>query len=440
MLAVLLTVVSLAPAAATATADQSVVTATLYPSSGGSVSTPPPVTLSSLGGCPAYDGSNPMYSYPGDQPFEATASSWAVSTLLSCGLQVPLTDVTDVQISNPSQGFEAPLSQADLSVPSPFEDPNSQPVISYDGNEDLITYFRPWRGGSDQNGRDEFTQGSPVAIVVYENGPPLNVIATAQTTSKLTKRFSATVRTASGAPIPASALTWSWNFGDGQSSSEPSPTHAFQPDAVYPVTVQVTDQSAGTGGTDTIDVTFSSSSNSGSAGQSGAGSSLDSRSPTGGQHSGGSQTGGTPHKSTSGGAAPSNAAVATGSGASSPASSATSVAPTATAKHASTPHAPSANPEHAPAHSPAPTQRIATAPPPAEDSPVVVGQLISDITPLPATASPLVHLVSGSLASARAVRGAIRATPLPVLAAGLAVALLFGLGAGHELRWRRVRA
>jgi hypothetical protein len=430
------TQVSLAPP--TATADQSVVTATIYTSSGGGVTTPPPVTLSTLGGCPAYDGSNPMYSYPGGQPFVAPASSWAISTVLGCALQVPLSDVTDVQISSPTDGFETPLSHADLSVPSDFEDSNSQPVISYyDGNEDPVTYFRPWRGGSDQNGRDEVTESSPVAIVVYENGPPLSVTATEQSTAKTTKRFSATVRDASGALIPASALTWSWNFGDGQNSSEPAPTHAFQA-GLYAVTVQVSDQSAGTGGTATIDVTFSSSSATGAGSQSGAGSTSDSRSTTGEERSG-AGTGGAAGGSTSGGAATSHATTSSGDGAGASAAAGGASSSTSSSTPASSGSARTGEPGHSTAKAPEPIRDVGTPPPAAASSPVVVGQLISNVTPLPATASPLVHLVPTPLASAT-VRRAIRSSSLPVLVGALAVALLLGLGAARELRWRRASA
>jgi hypothetical protein len=66
-----------------------------------------------------------------------------------------------------------------------------------------------------------------------------------------------------------------------------------------------------------------------------------------------------------------------------------------------------------------------------------VGRLVSDVTPLPPGESPLVHAVAGPLATAPAVRRAISASPLPVLAAGLTIFVLLSLGAGRELRWRR---
>ncbi len=73
----------------------------------------------------------------------------------------------------------------------------------------------------------------------------------------------------------------------------------------------------------------------------------------------------------------------------------------------------------------------------------MVGQLVSDVTPLPAAVSPLVHIASAPLATAPPARQAIRTSLLPGLAAGFAVVLLLGLGASRELRgrggWRALR-
>ena len=88
---------------------------------------------------------------------------------------------------NPSQGFEAPLDNADLTDPSRYQDsqaPDALPAISVDGSEDQTTYVRPYRGGSDDNARDAVTEnGAPITLVVYVNGPPLTVQASAQTLS-----------------------------------------------------------------------------------------------------------------------------------------------------------------------------------------------------------------------------------------------------------------
>jgi hypothetical protein len=68
---------------------------------------------------------------------------------------------------------------------------------------------------------------------------------------------------------------------------------------------------------------------------------------------------------------------------------------------------------------------------------VVTGRLISDVTALPPDASPLVQAVPAPAASAPAVRRAIGTSLLPGLAAGFAVLVLLGLGAGRELRGLR---
>jgi hypothetical protein len=66
----------------------------------------------------------------------------------------------------------------------------------------------------------------------------------------------------------------------------------------------------------------------------------------------------------------------------------------------------------------------------------VAGRLISDVIPLVPGASPLVHIVPATVASAPAARRALRASVLPAIGAALAVLLLLALGAGRELGWR----
>jgi hypothetical protein len=56
---------------------------------------------------------------------------------------------------------------------------------------------------------------------------------------------------------------------------------------------------------------------------------------------------------------------------------------------------------------------------------------------LPAADSPLVHTAPASLASAPALKRATHLSPLPVIAASIAVLLLFAFGAARELRGRR---
>ncbi len=272
---------------AAAPADQSVVSATIYPSSAGNISHVS-VGLQALQACPEYAGPNPVYLYPPGQPFQLTQSTWLLSTVISCGLQVPIGDVNDVQVLNPSHGFQAPLSNADLTNPSLYQDPQAPgalPVISVDGTENQTTYIRPFRGGADANARDEVTEtGAPITVVVYANGPPLIVHASARTLSSTaaatTAKLSARVATAAGSPVAPSALTWSWTFGDGATSSAASPTHRFAPGS-YEVSVQVTQVSGGTGGTATIQFRTPAKPTSGPTNQTGGTKPTKSTSPTG---------------------------------------------------------------------------------------------------------------------------------------------------------------
>ena len=294
---------------AAAPADQSVVSATIYPSSAGNISHVS-VGLQALQACPEYAGPNPIYLYPPGQPFQLTQSTWLLSTVISCGLQVPIGDVNDVQVLNPSHGFQAPLSNADLTNPSLYQDPQAPgalPVISVDGTENQTTYIRPFRGGADANARDEVTEtGAPITVVVYANGPPLIVHASARTLSSTaaatTAKLSARVATAAGSPVAPSALTWSWTFGDGATSSAASPTHRFAPGS-YEVSVQVTQVAGGAGGTATIQFRTPAKPTSGHTNQSGGTKPTKSTSPTGtenGTHS--KDHGGTKGSGGSGGA------------------------------------------------------------------------------------------------------------------------------------------
>jgi hypothetical protein len=436
-----------------ASADQTVVSATIYPASGGNV-THTSVGLQALASCPEYSGSNPIYLYPPGQPFQLTETSWPLSTVLSCGLQVPLGDVNAVQILSPSQGFEAPLSNADLTDPTSYQDPQAPdalPVISVDGTEDQTTYVRPFRGGADANARDEVTEtGAPITLVLYANGPPLIVHASARTLSSTatatTARLSVTVQTEAGTPVPASALTWSWTFGDGGTSAAAAPTHRFAAGS-YDVTVQVTDVSAGTGGTATVQFRTPAKPTSGHTNQTGGSHPTKSKSPTGtenGNHSlhPGGQTGSHPSGGSRGSRStttPSQPTTTTQSTTTSPKPSTTATPPRTSTSSAATPPAttPTTTRTTPPPHRTSSPRRRTPPPPTAPGGPLVAGRLISDVTTLPAGASPLVHVTPAAVAAPPQVRQATRSRSLAAPGAALTVAVLLGLGAGWELRGRR---
>jgi hypothetical protein len=431
----------------TASADQTVVSATIYPSSARNVSHAS-VGLQALEACPEYSGSNPIYLYPPGQPFQLTQTSWSLSTVISCGLQIPISDVTNVQIFNSSQGFQSPLSNSDLTDPTSYQDPQAPdalPVISVDGTEDQTTYIRPFRGGTDVNARDEVTEtGAPISLVVYANGPPLTVHASARvlssTATVTTAKLAATVETATGAPVPASALTWSWTFGDGGTSAAATPTHRFAAGS-YEVTVEVSDAAAGTGGTDTIQFRTPVEPSSGHTNQTGGKRPTKSTSPTGtenGKHSNhqGGQTGSHQSGGPSAGRSPT-----TPSPSSTTKQPATTPPPatTSTTNTASTPAPP---PVTTPKRTTPPRRRAVprrhtpaarTAP----AGPLVTGRLISDVITLPAGASPLVHATPAAAAAPPQVRQATSSGSFALPAGALAFAVLLGLGAGSELRGRR---
>ena len=430
---------------AVASADQAVVSATIYPSSTGDVSHVT-VGLQALEACPEYSGSNPIYLYPPGQPFQLTETSWSLSTVLSCGLQIPLDDVNSVQILNPSHGFQAPLSNAGLTDPTQYQDPQAPdalPAISVDGTEDQTTYIRPFRGGADANAADEVIEaGAPITLVVYANGPPLIVDASARTlssnTTASTAKLGAAVQTAAGAPVPASELTWSWTFGDGGTSTAATPTHRFAAGS-YEVTVQVTDATGGTGGTATIQFRTPAKPTSGHTNQTGGTRPTKSKSPTGtenGKHS--------THQGGQTGSHPSAGSGGTGATTTTTSQSTTTTQSTITTTKSTTSTTPAPTP-------PAASATTTTAPPPRRTSPrprtpaartvpagpLVTGRLISDVTTVPEGSSPLVHLIPAAAAAPPQVRQATRSRSLAAPGAALAVALLLGLGAWWELRGRR---
>jgi hypothetical protein len=436
----------------TASADQTVVSATVYPSTRGPVSHHA-VALQTLTGCPPYSGTNPIYLYPPDQgqPYQLTATSWSLSTVLTCGLQIPLGDVTGVQVLTDSRGFQETLSNADVSDPRRYRDaqaPDALPVISVDGPENQTTYTRPFRGPGDDNARDQVTEtGAPITLVVYANGPSLIVSPSTQklsaTAATTTIKLAATVQSANGSSVPAGALTWSWSFGDSTTTSTASsPNHRYAPGSYF-ATVQVTDRSIGAGGTATIQVTTPASTSPGKQTQPGGKHHTKSKSPNGADKGGrggppganaGSkspgvsdqgQTGSGPtNPATNPAATDTTPATAKRATPASPQSPSTTSAPTL-ARHAASqrPVAPR-RPRHSPARRTSPAR-------------LVTGRLISDVAPLPAGTSPLVRAGPAAAAPAPAVRRATRASSLFAIGAALLVVMLLSLGAWRELRGRR---
>lgn len=384
--------------------------------------------------------------------------TWALSTVLGClSTPVPVSAVHGIIVINsegsPEVGPGSMLTPADLAPQgsTDFNSPQNAPVVEALGS--LNQYDRPWRGNgqgqSDEDFLDEVQatqndQPTPIAIEVFE-GPLLTVsVSASQTTVPVggTVTFDATVAGQNG-----SSLSYKWNFDGGAlNSTAAAPQVTFGNTGTYDVTVQVTDNAGGGGGAQIpITVGTSPPAATGTHHKKGAGTSKKSHSPTGPQKSGGNHAGGRAGNSSSA----NSTTTGKGNGANTGKSTSTTSSTTPTS---TTPGSGSgSSTHHATASAPHPTTtsrssaRHPSAPlarpsrPPHASGPLVVGLLVSDVTPLAADVSPLVHSVPAAVATAPPARQAIRASPLPALGAGFAVLVLLGLGAGRELQGRRRR-
>jgi hypothetical protein len=458
-LALVTALVALGTTSAGATADPSsnvVLSATVYSSSGTS---PDSVTLAALQAdptrCPTYIGPQSMNELgrQGFVPVQLTPSgpqtgTWALTTALGC-LQtpIPLSAVQGITVHNPDgstqAGVGSQLTPADLATPSDFNDSSESPVVQALGSANQ--FDRPWRGGSDQDFLDEVQQSQngspePISIDVFE-GPLLTVSVTASRTTVPAGgivTFSATV-TGQG----ASPLAYSWSFGGGApASTAPGPQVRFTSEGQFAVTLQVTDTSGG-GGVASIPITVGAKAPAatGRHKRSGTGTSRSSHSPTGPRKSSGKHPGGPPGSSEAPGTTSTPTAPTPSRTTTTPTSTTTTPTNTASRPVTTTARASPAPLRPGPtATTPHPLLRPRRLSKPAQPSrsngPTVAGQLISDVVPLAPGASPLVHLVPATVASAPPARRAIRASLLPVIGAALAVLLLLGLGAARELGWR----
>ena len=459
--------VGLVASPAPALADQTVVQATVFPGGSGPA-TQRPVSLSTLQGCGGYAGPTSLGLYPGAQSYTlAAGSTWTLSTVLGCGLQIPAADVTDVQVQRGS-GYEHALAGGDLTDPSRYQDPTAPgalPVVSNDGGAVQNTYTRPWRGGADANGADQVTENGPIQIVVYENGSPLIVHVAQRTVTRAaaseTVALSARVQQADLTAVAPGGLTWSWSFPDGTTSASATPTHGF-PAGSSVVTLQVSDPTTGTGGTATFTVSYKPATKPGAT-----------RHRGGGTATHGGSTG--PRTTSTSATTPATGTSSTTTTTTTTVPASTPTTPTTTPRTTSTRTTPAPPPTTPPPTTgvtppaatpttPAPTPTTTTTSSTRTSSPrrpprhrrptahrrpiahrrtrattpgtrVVTGRLVGSVTPLSAAASPLTHPPTPSAAGATAAaRPATTGSPgLGGPLAGLVALGLLGLGVVREL-------
>lgn len=365
--------------------------------------------------------------------------AWALGTLLSClNPSIPIDAVTGLTVLNGGSP-ESELSRADLGSPSDFEDAE-QPIVSFNGG--AVQYDRPPRNASDLNQEDQVLEpaGQPLLVDVFE-GPTLTVTATAST---VTPQPGQTVSFTATETPKSTGLAWTWSVDGNPSSRAQDPTLRFSTAGDYLVTVEVTDSAGGVGQESIpIDVRTPKVKNtSGHNKHPGAG-----KSPRGSRYgptdSGGLNPGAIPGKTTtsnndngkSGSNGSSGKDKSGDHNAKTPSTSGSHKKKTSSSgKGSKSSHSSSTTKHHSTVPVNAPKNHNL---PLSDQIKPVDGLLVSDVTPLPPGASPLVHVVAPPLATATPLRSAVSAPVLPIVGAAAAVLLLLTLGAARELRGRR---
>ena len=449
-----------APAAA---ADTAVVSATVFTGAAGTTGAGGGrvVELSTLDACPPYAGPGALTLYPGGSTDTLPTGTWTLAEILQCGLQIPLSDLDAVAVQRPDGASQAPLSPAALTDTSDYADPaapGALPVVSNDGGQAQNTYTRPWRGGRDENGRDQVTDSGPVQLLVYEHAAPLVVHLASHSIRQAAHHerlgLSATVTTAAGASVPASALGWRWTLSTGAGSRAATPAVTI-PRGTTVVSVLVSDGATDSSGTASVALTYkpvrSNGARSGGGGHgtvhstSGLGSAGDRHHATGTGH-GRSRSGAGGHGSTNDTTSTTGVRTAT-----------TTTTTSATAAPGTTP-AGTTTPDTTPTAPPAQTTATATSPAtttPAHKRPaarphhpasrsvggtLVRGQLLADVVPLSPARSPLAHrLLAAQSAAVASPAPTGRLTIPAALAGGVAVLGLLLVGAAREQRRRSPR-
>jgi hypothetical protein len=352
--------------------------------------------------------------------------------VLECGLNEPVAAITAVEVQKPSGAWEDPLTGGDLSAAGDFAVAQSVPAVSDDGTG--IVYTRPQRTPADANGGDQVIHPANLALDVYE-GPLLSVTVHpgSETVAVGTAvSFTASVVDVHGNPADPATLSYTWSLDGAPSSPSPGFSQTFASAGRYTVTATANDAKGG-GGSGTVELTVGSTQTSTPGPQ-------DSNSPgttqqpgapaTGPQQSSGTLPGGAPGKRTPSQSPPTSRATTVRHPSAARPQKVTppsrNAAPPASAPTPAAAPAPNAGtPGSGPRPSVAPGRRVS----------VISGRLISNVTLLRPDQSPLVKIVASN-ATAPPVQRPTRAPIFPALAGALAVVVLLGLGAGHQLRWR----
>jgi hypothetical protein len=246
IVAVALTCLVSATVAGTASASQDVnVTAQLYEPNG--VTSTDTATIGQLEAqsCPTTAVPVPPQYLPNGILSPATGGpsdgtdEWALATVLSdphcLPTPIPINTITEVVMVNGSTR-QAPLTPADLTLPSDFQDPNTWPIFWDSGT---VIYVRPTRNSAtDANAGDQIQvnpQGT-LLMDVYVGVTPQQLTVTASPTTA--KKNSPVTFSVQGVP-PGETYDWSFD-GAAPDSSAASPTVRFPEDGVWDVTLQVT--------------------------------------------------------------------------------------------------------------------------------------------------------------------------------------------------------
>jgi hypothetical protein len=250
-----------------AAAEQTVVSATIFPGTAGTQSTQA-VLLSTLAqpGCTPYTG--PSWTFSNGQAPLTTDTVWSLGEILTCSLGTTDANVTAVKVFNgDTSRYESTLTPDQVFNVATYPS-GALPLISVDGSTTSggpVTYTRPPTGPSDDAQSDQFTEDgtTPISIDVYENQLPLNVtpapVYGTSTASSEMVTLAATVTGADGAAIDPSQLSWSWMFAGSAVGSAATPAVTVAAGASELASVIVTDQATGAAGTETFPVTYNPS-------------------------------------------------------------------------------------------------------------------------------------------------------------------------------------